>query len=111
MTPSSYKLMRVLVLFDLPMETKLEKRQYTRFRKFLLDDGFMMIQFSIYMRFCKNAVDADKHIARISQLSPSKGNVRILCVTEKQYEEMILIVGEKSPTEILVNEQMTMVIE
>lgn len=108
---TSYKLMRVLVLFDLPVETKHEIRQYTHFRKFLLDDGFIMIQYSIYMRFCRNTVDADKHIARIRQLSPQKGNIRILCVTEKQYENMILIIGEKSPTELMVNEQMTMVIE
>lgn len=103
--------MRVLVLFDLPMETNMEKRQYTQFRKVLLNDGFTMIQYSIYMRFCRNAVDADKHIARIQQLTPNKGNIRVLCVTEKQYENMILIIGEKSPSEVLVNEQMTMVIE
>lgn len=103
--------MRVLVLFDLPMETNMEKRQYTQFRKVLLNDGFTMVQYSIYMRFCRNAVDADKHIARIQQLTPNKGNIRVLCVTEKQYENMILIIGEKSPSEVLVNEQMTMVIE
>lgn len=103
--------MRVLVLFDLPVETKKDIRQYTHFRKLLIDDGFVMIQYSIYMRFCRNSVDADKHIARIRQLSPEKGNIRILCITEKQYEDMILIIGEKSPTETFVNEQVTMVIE
>lgn len=103
--------MRILVLFDLPMETNIEKREYTRFRKVLLNDGFTMIQFSVYMRFCRNAVDADKHIARVRQITPKKGNIRVLCVTEKQYEDMVLIIGEKSPTEYYVNEQLTMVIE
>lgn len=108
---TSYKLMRLIVLFDLPMITNEDKRQYTKFRKFILEDGFSMMQFSVYMRFCKNAVDADKHIARVKQLSPKKGNIRILEVTEKQYEDMILVIGEKSATEIYVGKQLTMVIE
>ncbi|MGX8833744.1 CRISPR-associated endonuclease Cas2 [Amedibacillus sp. YH-ame6] len=103
--------MRVIVLFDLPMITNVEKRQYNKFRNFLLKDGFSMIQFSVYMRFCKNAVDAEKHIGRVKQLSPVKGNIRILSVTEKQYEDMIMVIGTKSATEEYVNSQMTMVIE
>ena len=103
--------MRVLVLFDLPMVTNEEKRQYTKFRKYLLDDGFSMLQFSIYMRFCRNAVDAQKHANRVATLCPLTGNIRVLSITEKQYEDMYLIVGEKSPTEIYVNKDYTMVIE
>ncbi|MEG0360581.1 MAG: CRISPR-associated endonuclease Cas2 [Longicatena sp.] len=103
--------MRVIVMFDLPMVTNSEKSQYNKFRNFLLKDGFSMIQFSVYMRFCKNAVDADKHIERVKQLSPINGNIRILSVTEKQYEDMILVIGSKSATEEYVNKQMTMVIE
>lgn len=103
--------MRVLVLFDLPTQTNEDKREYTKFRKFLLNDGFMMMQFSVYMRFCRNYQDSQKHIERITKLSPSKGNIRVICVTEKQYEDMILVIGEKSPTETLVNEQFTLVIE
>lgn len=108
---NSHKLMRLLVLFDLPMITNEEKKQYNKFRKVLLNDGFTMLQFSIYMRFCKNAVDADKHICRVKQLSPKSGNIRILSVTEKQYEDMVLVIGEKSATETFVGKQLTMVIE
>lgn len=103
--------MRLIVLFDLPTITSVDKRQYTKFRKFLLEDGFTMMQFSVYMRFCKNAVDADKHISRVKQFSPKKGNIRILGVTEKQYEEMVLVIGEKTATEVFVGKQLTMVIE
>ncbi len=103
--------MRLILLFDLPMLTKTDKRNYTRFRKALIKDGFSMIQFSAYMRFCKNAFDADKHITRVKGFAPNRGNIRILNVTEKQYEGMVLVIGSETPTEQYVNEQFTLVIE
>lgn len=108
---SSFRIMRLIVLFDLPMQTNSEKREYHHYRKLLLEDGFQMLQFSVYIRFCKNIQDASKHIARVSALTPEKGNIRILNVTEKQFEEMILVIGEKAPSEYVINEQFTMVIE
>lgn len=103
--------MRLMVAFDLPMVSKRDKRVYTKFRKFLLDDGFIMMQFSVYTRFCRNQADADKHIQRVKSNSPDTGNVRILSITEKQFEDMLLIVGTASPTETVVHKNFTLVIE
>ncbi len=108
---SSHRLMRVLVLFDLPMISKSEKRTYVRFRKDLMDDGFIMMQFSIYMRFCRNLQDANKHIARVKGMAPRDGNIRILSITEKQFEDMILVIGDLSETEKTVKKDYVVIIE
>ena len=108
---SSYRHMRVLVLFDLPSVEKEEKRIYTKFRKELLKDGFTMMQYSIYMRFCRNVQDANKHIEKVRSKAPSDGHIRILSITEHQYEEMIIVIGEKSQTEQLVKDDYVVVIE
>ena len=108
---SSFRNMRLIVMFDLPTLTKTDRKAYTQFKRDLDDDGFVMMQFSVYSRFCKNDPSAKKHIARIKSFAPSKGNVRVISVTEKQYEDMIMIVGEKSDSESLVNEDFTLVVE
>jgi CRISPR-associated protein Cas2 len=85
--------MRLLVFFDLPMVTKAEKRAYVQFRKFLLNDGYDMIQWSVYGRIL-NGVDAEKkHLARLAENLPPEGSVRSMTVTEKQYAGMRLLVG------------------
>ena len=94
-----YKFMRVVVLFDLPTGTKAERRAATQFRKFLLDDGFNMLQFSVYSRLCPNRDNAEKHIARIRRNSPECGSVRALYLTEQQFANMYILVGEKSVQE------------
>ena len=103
--------MRVLVLFDLPSVSKSEKRNYVKFRNLLLDDGFTMMQFSIYTRFCRNKQDADKHIQRVKANAPHDGNIRILCITERQFEEMILVIGELSEIEKTVGKDSVVIIE
>lgn len=108
---ASYRIMRVLVFFDLPSVSKVEKRSYVKFRKFLLDDGFLMLQYSIYSRFCKNMQDASKHIKRVKQIAPTDGSIRILCITERQFEEMILVIGEASESEKTVKKDYVVVIE
>lgn len=97
--------MRVIVLFDLPSVTKTEKRNYVRYRKHLLDDGYLMLQYSIYARFCRNVQDANKHIKRAIDAAPTDGNIRILSITEKQFEDMILVIGEKGESEEVVNSE------
>ena len=87
--------MRLIVMFDLPVITEEEKRIYGKFRKFLLKDGYIMMQYSIYSRVCKNSDDVEKHVNRIKQNLPDKGNIRLLQVTEKQYNDMLLLVGTK----------------
>ena len=68
--------MRLIVMFDLPVITEEEKRIYGKFRKFLLKDGYIMMQYSIYSRVCKNSDDVEKHVNRIKQNLPDKGNIR-----------------------------------
>ena len=108
---ASYREMRVLILFDLPSVSKSEKRSYVRFRKAIIDDGFTMLQFSIYMRFCRNQKDAQKHIMRVRGIAPKDGNIRILTVTEHQFEEMILVVGELTENEKVVGKEYVVVIK
>lgn len=86
-------------MFDLPVITEEEKRIYGKFRKFLLKDGYIMMQYSIYSRVCKNSDDVEKHVNRIKQNLPDKGNIRLLQVTEKQYNDMLLLVGTKAVEE------------
>lgn len=85
--------MRLLVFFDLPMVTKAEKRAYVQFRRFLLNDGYDMIQWSVYGRIV-NGRDAEaKHLTRLADSLPPQGSVRCMTVTEKQYAGMRLLVG------------------
>ena len=82
--------MWLLVLFDLPTETKKDIREYTKFRKRLIQDGFTMFQFSIYLRHCPSAENADVHIRRVKNMLPQYGKVGIMRVTDKQFAEMEL---------------------
>lgn len=77
--------MWILVFFDLPTETKTDRKAATRFRKNLLDDGFEMFQFSIYMRFCASRENAEVHIKRTKYKLPKKGKVGIMQITDKQF--------------------------
>lgn len=91
---SKYKDMRIIVMFVLPTQTQKEKQEYSTFRKFLLKNGYIMVQYSIYSRFCRNNTDTNKHIKRICDNKPKYGNVRVLQVTEHQYANMTFLVGE-----------------
>lgn len=87
--------MWVMVLFDLPTETKKERKIYALFRKNLLKDGFTMFQFSIYLRHCPSKDNADVHIKRVKTELPENGHVGILCITDKQFGDMELFYGKK----------------
>ncbi len=90
--------MWVLVLFDLPTETKKEKKAYTDFRKKLVNDGFTMFQFSIYLRHCPSRENADVHIKRVKSVLPEAGQIGVLCITDKQFGQMELFQGRKIKT-------------
>jgi CRISPR-associated protein Cas2 len=92
---SEYRIMCVLVFFDLPTETKKERKIYSDFRKKLLTDGFRMFQFSIYIKHCASRENAQVHINRVKKNLPEKGHVGILCITDKQYGQMELFFGKK----------------
>lgn len=91
--------MRLFIMFDLPMVTKKQVQNYNIFRRKILNLGFYMIQFSIYVRMCSNYDETLKYVEVIKNSLPPSGNVRCLQVTEKQYESMQLLVGEFSVQE------------
>ncbi len=95
---NEYKILWILVLFDLPTETKVQRKQYSQFRKKLLKDGFQMFQFSIYLRHCSSRENADVHTKRVRLSLPPNGNIGILTITDKQFGMMELFYGkEKTP--------------
>ncbi len=87
--------MWLLVMFDLPVDTPEARKQYTQFRKSLLKDGFVMMQFSVYVRHCASRENAEVHSARVKLAVPADGEVRILRITDKQYERMEIFWGKK----------------
>jgi CRISPR-associated protein Cas2 len=84
-----------MVFFDLPVTTKEAKRAYTLFRRFLLDDGYDMVQWSVYSRVINGADGVEKHVKRLTANLPREGSVRALQLTEKQYTGMLILVGER----------------
>ncbi|AWH74136.1 CRISPR-associated endonuclease Cas2 [Dokdonia sp. Dokd-P16] len=92
---NQYRSMWVLVFFDLPTETRTEKKVAARFRKELLNDGFAMFQYSIYMRFCASRENASVHIRRTKNNLPKKGKICIMQITDKQFGMMELFHGQK----------------
>ncbi|MEI7682354.1 MAG: CRISPR-associated endonuclease Cas2 [Betaproteobacteria bacterium] len=85
--------MRLLVLFDLPVVASADRRAYTVFRRFLLNDGYDMIQFSVYGRIVNGHDAEQKHLRRLVDNLPPAGSVRCLSVTEKQFAGMKILVG------------------
>lgn len=85
-----------MVLFDLPTETKKDTKSAAKFRKHLLEYGFTMFQFSIYIRHCPSYENAKVHIARVKRILPEYGKVGIMCITDKQFGSMELFIGRKS---------------
>lgn len=90
---SGYRLMWMLVMFDLPVDTKKRRKAATKFRNFLLDQGFEMSQFSIYMRLCTGKEQVETFARRIERNLPEFGKVHILPITDKQYETIIRYSG------------------
>jgi CRISPR-associated protein Cas2 len=93
MSQDTRRFMRMLVFFDLPVVSKADRRAYTVFRRFLLNDGYDMIQFSVYGRILNGNDAVDKHMKRLVNNLPPAGSVRMLTVTEKQFASMKLLVG------------------
>ena len=83
----------ILVMFDLPVLTDSERKMASRFRKDLLDDGYLMIQFSIYARPCVSYEHMDTRIARVKTITPEAGNVRLMFITDEQWGKSVTVVG------------------
>jgi len=90
-----FNTMWVIVLFDLPTDTAESVKQYTRFRKCLLKDGFSMMQYSVYMRHCASEENAAVHVKRIKTQLPPDGEIRIIRVTDKQFGKIEVFYGKK----------------
>ena len=99
MKSEEVRLLWLFVFFDLPVKTKTERRSASRFRGFLKDDGYIMLQYSVYARICRGEDAAAKHTQRVVRNLPPKGSVRTLQVTDRQYGRMRLLLGEPAKTE------------
>ncbi|MCA0431392.1 MAG: CRISPR-associated endonuclease Cas2 [Bacteroidetes bacterium] len=92
---NAYRVMWTLVMYDLPTETKKERKAAAFFRKGLLQDGFSMFQFSMYVRHSSSSENADVHKRRVKSLLPEHGKVGILQITDKQFGQMEIFYGAK----------------
>lgn len=86
--------MWVLTMFDLPVDTKKARKAYAQFRKELLHDGFTRMQYSVYVRHCPSEENADVHVSRVERGIPPDGEVRIVVLTDKQFERMRIFWGK-----------------
>lgn len=98
--------MRVIVMFDLPTETSMERRHYRWFRKFLIEEGFVMMQESIYTKICINMHAVEKVEHRVNQNKPPRGIVQLMVITERQYANIKYVVGEENNNTIQNDERM-----
>lgn len=101
--------MRTIVFFDLPNIYSRDKRNYLLFRKFLLTEGFIMLQESVYSKICLNSQQMQYLIDRVRKNAPKKGLIQLLNVTEKQYAQIEYIIGD-SDTKIINNEDRLIVL-
>ena len=97
-----YDFMRLVLMFDLPTVSKKDIKIYNRFRKYLIENGYIMMQYSVYCKIFANREAATQHIKILKRNTPNKGQIRIMLVTEKQYANIEIIVGGKSLQEEVV---------
>ncbi len=100
-----YNFVRLILFFDLPMTNKKEKRIYTHFRKYLIKNGYLMMQYSVYCKIFPNREAAINHINVLRKNVPKEGQIRIMVVTEKQYSKIEVIVGGKSNQEKIITSE------
>lgn len=105
-TISGYRKMVLFVMFDMPTETKKDLQKYRKFRKKLFELGFIMFQYSIYIRFCRSLVIAQKYEKKVELAAPINGSIRIIKITESQYQNMKIIENYREKPEKKVTEQM-----
>ena len=98
-----YEFMRLILFFDLPVVSKADRKVYASFRKYLISNGYLMMQYSVYCKLFANREAAVKHMNILQRNVPKKGQIRVLLVTEKQYAKIEIIVGGRSNQETIVN--------
>lgn len=87
------KFMRILVFFDLPVVKDRDRKAAAKFRRFLVKEGYVMVQWSVYSRLCNGMDSVEMHKQRLKQNLPHKGSVRCLLLTEKQYSSIDILLG------------------
>lgn len=95
--------MRLIVFFDLPTSTKSERHAYSVFRKYLIKQGYVMVQYSVYSKLFNNADAVDNHMKLLRKNIPKDGSIRVMSVTEKQYSKIIILLGTQSDQEMQLN--------
>lgn len=108
MKAEEVRFMWLFVFFDLPVGTKEQRRRATRFRKFLKDDGYMMLQFSVYARVCRGQDAVEKHVKRVRRSLPEEGSIRSLQITDRQFGRMELMLGTAPKNEQVGPSQMVL---
>lgn len=100
-----YEFMRLMVFFDLPTTTKADVKVYNKFRKYLIKNGYIMLQYSVYCKIFPNREAVVNHVNILKRNVPQNGNIRIMMITEKQFSRMELIVGGKSMQEEIITDE------
>lgn len=108
MKSEEVRFMWLMCFFDLPVGSKSQRKAASGFRTHLKRDGFIMLQWSVYVRLCRGEDAADKHAARIRAALPKEGSIRCLQITNKQYARMRLMLGEAKKTEAKAAEQLVL---
>ena len=93
---SGFKAMWLMAMFDLPVQTSKDRRNYSRFRTYLLKEGFTRLQFSVYARFCNSEERTKVFRKRLEKIIPPAGEVRLIAITDKQFGKMEIYAGKKS---------------
>ncbi len=97
--------MRIMIFYDLPFGTKINVHDYNNFRNGLIKEGFSMIQYSIYTKICPNEQAARFIEDRVEKIVPKHGNIRMMTVTEKQYQKIKVLRGKKTEQELIINDR------
>ena len=102
------RIMRTIVFFDLPNIYATDKRNYLKFRKFLINEGFLMMQESVYTKIILNSIQANLLTEKIKKMAPKKGIIQLMTITEKQYSQIKYIIGE--PNAKIINSEERLII-
>lgn len=105
----NYRYMRVVVFFDLPVTTSHNRKEYRKFRKFLIKSGFLMMQESVYCKLAQNSTVADSIIMNVKKNKPDTGLVQLIKITENQYSKMEFIVGERNNKVLDTDERLVII--
>lgn len=103
------RFMRVIIFFDLPVETSVDRKAYRKFRKLLISSGFSMMQESVYTKLVLNPIAADTVMKQIDKEKPPKGLVQALIITEKQYSKIQNLVGEQK-SDVITSQNRTVIL-